>query len=176
MNKENLLRAAFDFSPGISSSSIANQTKSSAQGRQDKYEELLDAVIDARTRLAEIRRYNSLCYEILRLRFGLDKDSARIAELLEVSLEDVESLISSSLLYVNEESDAIPQMRREYVKPERSILEPGTPIIILDGSLAGLKGDFLNFESNFRDRLVIRYFAHNSEQITIQNIADIDWN
>ena len=176
MNKENLLRAAFDFSPGISSSSIANQTKSSAQGRQDKYERLLDAVIDARTRLAEIRRYNPLCYEILRLRFGLDKDAQRISELLEVPLIDVNSLIASSLLYVSEESNEIPQIRHEYVKPERSILEPGTPIIILDGALAGLKGDFLNFENSFQDRLIIRYFSQDSEQITIQNIADIDWN
>lgn len=176
MNKENLLRAAFDFSPGISSSSIANQTKSSAQGRQDNYEHLLDAVIDARTRLAEIRRYNSLCYEILRLRFGLDKEPARISELLEVPLIDVNSLIASSLLYVSEESNEIPQIKHEYVKPERSILEPGTPILILDGALAGFKGDFLTFENSFQDRLIIRYFSQDSEQITIQNIADIDWN
>jgi hypothetical protein len=64
LNKENLLRAAFDFSPGISSSSIANQTKSSAQGRQDKYEELLDAVIDALTEQFEIEQLAGASVEV----------------------------------------------------------------------------------------------------------------
>jgi hypothetical protein len=60
LNIENLLRAAFDFSPGISSSSVADQTKSSGQGRQDKYQDLLDAVIDARTRLSKIRKNKTI--------------------------------------------------------------------------------------------------------------------
>ena len=176
MNRENLLRAAFDFSPGISSSSIANQTKSSGQGRQDRYEELLDAVIDARTRLAELRRHAPMCYEILRMRFGLDVDPVRIAESLHISPGDVDSLIISSTRYVCEETNEIPQIRREYIKPVRSSLEPGTPILILDGALAGFKGDFLSFENEFMDRLIIRYFTHDGEQISIQNIADIDWH
>jgi hypothetical protein len=175
LNKENLLRAAFDFSPGISSSSIADQTRSSGQGRQDKYQDLLDAVIDARTRLAKIRRFAPMCYDILRLRFGLDLDPLRIAERLAIPLADVESLISSSIRYVCEETNEIPKVTREYVKPERSDLESGTPILILDGSLAGFKGDFLSFENSFKDRLIIRYFTQGGEQITIQNIADVDW-
>ena len=93
-----------------------------------------------------------------------------------IRIRILNSLIASSLLYVSEESNEIPQIKHEYVKPERSILEPGTPILILDGALAGFKGDFLTFENSFQDRLIIRYFSQDSEQITIQNIADIDWN
>jgi len=109
------------------------------------------------------------------MRFGLDVDPVRIAEKLEISLGDVDSLIISSLRYVCEETNEIPQISREYVKPERSSLEPGTSILILDGALAGFKGDFLSFENEFRDRLIIRYFTQDIEQITIQSIADIDW-
>ena len=51
MNAEKLLRAAFDFQP-YSSNSVADQTSSSGKIRQEKYEDLLDAVIDARGRIA----------------------------------------------------------------------------------------------------------------------------
>ena len=175
MNIENLLRAAFDFSPGISSSSVADQTKSSGQGRQDKYQDLLDAVIDARTRLSEIRKYNSLCYEILRLRYGLDKENSRISQQLEVPLQDVETLIEQALLYVGEKTNKIPELSQLFTKPERSHLERGMSIVILDGALAGTAGDFMQFEGNFEDRLIIRYFARDKEQITIQSISDVDW-
>lgn len=176
MNIENLLRAAFDFSPGISSSSIADQTSSSGQGRQDKYQEFLDAVIDARTRLAEIRKNNALCYEILRLKFGLDKENERIAKLLEVPLSDVEELISQSIQYVCEEITTVPHIKREFSKPDRSPLEPGLAILILEGSLAGTKGDFITYDGVYSDRLVVRYFVSGQEQISIQNISDVDWN
>ena len=175
MNIENLLRAAFDFSPGISSSSVADHTKSSGQGRQDKYQDLLDAVIDARTRLSEIRKYNSLCYEILRLRYGLDKENSRISQQLEVPLQDVETLIEQALLYVGEKTNKIPELSQLFTKPERSHLERGMSIVILDGALAGTAGDFMQFEGNFEDRLIIRYFARDKEQITIQSISDVDW-
>ena len=175
MNIENLLRAAFDFGPRISSSSIADQTKSSGQGRQDKYQDLLDAVIDARTRLSEIRKYNSLCYEILRLRYGLDKETLRISQQLEVPLEDVETLIEQALLYVGEKTNKIPELSQQFTKPERSSLERGMSIVILDGALAGTAGDFMQFEGSFEDRLIIRYFTGDKEQITIQSISDIDW-
>ena len=175
MNIENLLRAAFDFSPGISSSSIADQTNSSGQGRQDKYQDFLDAIIDARTRLSEIRKYNSLCYEILRLRYGLDKENLRISQQLGVSLDDVETLVEQALLYVGEKTNKIPELSQVFTKPERSNLERGMAIVILDGALAGTAGDFMQFEGNFEDRLIIRYFASDKEQITIQSISDVDW-
>ncbi len=175
VNIEKLLAAAFDFGSHISSSSIANQTKGSGQGRQDKYEEVLDAILDARSRLAEIRRGNPLCYEILRLRYGLDKEVHRISHELEISIEDVQVLIDLSLLYVNEVSDRIPDLAQKYTKPIRSDLAPGTTLIILNGALEGISGDFIQFEGILQDRVIIRYFVNNKEQIAIQNIFDIDW-
>ncbi len=175
VNIEKLLAAAFDFGSHLSSSSIANQTKGSGQVRQDKYEDVLDAILDIRTHLAEIRRVNPLCYEILRLRYGLDKEIHRISHQLDVSIEDVQALIDLSLLYVNEVSDQIPDLSHKYTKPIRSDLVPGSTLIILNGVLEGISGDFIQFEGNLQDRVIIRYFVNNKEQITIQNVFDIDW-
>jgi hypothetical protein len=33
----------------------------------------------------------------------------------------------------------------------------------------------MQFEGSFEDRLIIRYFTGDKEQITIQSISDIDW-
>jgi len=167
--------------PGFSGADIANVCNEAAliAARNNKTavdkQDFLDAVIDARTRLSEIRKYNSLCYEILRLRYGLDKGDSRISQQLEVPLQDVETLIEQALLYVGEKTNKIPELSQIFTKPERSNLERGMSIVILDGALAGTAGDFMQFEGNFEDRLIIRYFARDKEQITIQSISDVDW-
>jgi hypothetical protein len=173
---EKLLSAAFDFGSHISSTSIANQVKGSGQDRQEKYEEMLDAILDIRSRLAKIRRGNPLCYEILRLRYGLDREIRGISHELVVSVEDIQELIDLSLLYVSEVSDQIPEITQKYTQPIRSDLAPGTPLVILSGALEGIAGDFIQFEGILQDRVIIRYFINNIEQIAIQNIFDIDWH
>jgi len=99
----------------------------------------------------------------------------RISQQLEVPLEDVETLIEQALLYVGEKTNKIPELSQKFTKPERSSLERGMSIVILDGALAGTAGDFMQFEGSFEDRLIIRYFTGDKEQITIQSISDIDW-
>lgn len=176
MNVEKLLAAAFDFGAHVSSSYIANQTKGSGQDRQEKYEEVLDSILDIRSRLAKIRRGNPLCYEVLRLRYGLDKEINRISYELEVSIEDIQVLIDLSLLYVSEVSNQIPKLSQKYTKPIRSELAPGTPLVILSGALEGISGDFIQFEGIHKDRVITRYFVNNKENIAIVNIFDIDWH
>ena len=175
MNIEKLLEAAFDFGSHVSSSSIANQTKGSGQDRQDKYQEVLDAILDIRSRLAKIRRGNPLCYEVLRLRYGLDKEIKRISDELEISVEDIQNLIDLSLLYVSEVSNQIPTLTQKYTKPLRTDLAPGTPLVVLSGALEGISGDFIQFEGLLKDRIIFRYFVNNREQIAIQNTFDVDW-
>jgi len=176
VNVEKLLAAAFDFGAHISSSYIANQIKGSGQDRQDKYEEVLDSILDIRSRLASIRRGNPLCYEVLRLRYGLDKEINQISYELEVSIEDIQVLIELSLLYVSEVSNQIPKLSQKYTKPKRSDLAPGTPIMILSSALEGISGDFIQFEGIHEDRVIIRYFVNNKENIAILNLFDIDWH
>ena len=175
VNIEKLLAAAFDFGAHISSSYMANQTKGSGQDRQDKYEEVLDSILDIRSRLAKIRRDNPLCYEVLRLRYGLDKEIDHISDDLEVSVIDIQTLIDLSLLYVSELSDQIPALTQKYTKPLRTDLVPGTPLVVLSGALEGISGDFIQFEGFLQDRIIFRYFINNREQIAIQNTFDVDW-
>lgn len=176
MNCEKLIEAAFNFDLGYPTSSIANQTKSLGQIRQEKFQDLLDRVVDARTRIGSIRKNNELAYEILRLRFGKDSEIPVIAEKLKVTISEVNEIINQSFDYICDESGEIPNLKKVFDKPTRSRLESGTPILILEGKLSGTRGDFLDFENNLKDRLVIRYFAGNKEQITIQNMSEIDWN
>ena len=179
---EMALATAFDPSPGLKSSWIADATstgRGTHQGSRD-VTNLTDRYFDTfnlRIALGKLRSHNHRYYKIIKAWYGLDLPAEDIAQGLNLSFSQVEADrvlalgLLRGLLDGAEVNEPRSKIREEDPNFAEQSIDIGEFVAILEGPLGGLTGQIVRFDDSSRDRVWLRYFHQGLESISLQNVS-----